>query len=162
MNETKPVIITRMFDAPVEKVWAAWTEPEQIKKWWGPKGFTAPVAEVDLRVGGTYLFCMRGSVAPGEPAQDLYSTGTYEEIVPLKKLVYMDSFSDAEGNVVPASAYGMADFPDAMKVTIELEEQNDGTTKMTLTHEGAPAGENADNMLVGWNQSLDKLAESVR
>jgi len=161
MSTTTPVVITRIFNAPVEKVWAAWTEPELIKKWWGPKDFTAPEVKVDLRVGGKYLYCMHGRPGPEMPAQDFWSTGTYEEIVPLQKLVCSDSFSDAEGNVVPASTYGMEDFPDVLRVTIEFERLSDGKTKMTLTHEGAPSGEHASNMETGWNQSFDKLAESL-
>ena len=160
MNEIQPVVITRAFKAPVEKVWAALTEEEQLKKWWGPKDFTAPHITVDLRVGGKYLFAMHGP-AGTEFDQDMWSTGTYEEIVPLKRLVYSDSFADAEGNIVPPSAYGMTDMEEVQQVTIELESLPDGSTQMTLTHEGAAPGENADNMADGWNQSLDKLAASV-
>ena len=160
-SETKPLIITRQLNAPVEKVWAAWTEPAQLTKWWGPTGFTAPTAKIDLRVGGTYLFCMRGALGPGQPAQDFWSTGTYDEIVPLKRIVCSDSFADADGNVVPPSYYGMGDFPEALKVTVEFEDLGDGRTQMTLTHEGAPAGDNFDGMNAGWNQSFDKLAASL-
>jgi uncharacterized protein YndB with AHSA1/START domain len=164
MNETaqQPLTIIRVLDAPIEKIWAAWTEPEQVKKWWGPKDFAAPDARVDLRVGGKYLFCMRGQAGPNMPEQDFWSTGTYTEIVPLRRLVYMDSFSDAEGNIVPPSAYGMTDLPEVMRVTVEFEQMEDGMMKMTLTHDGAPAGKQADDMKTGWNQSFDKLAESLR
>lgn len=51
------LVITRVFDAPREPVWKAWTEPERLRRWWGPKDYTAPVCKVDLRVGGKYLFC---------------------------------------------------------------------------------------------------------
>jgi len=53
------LVITREFDASREEVWKAWTDPEIVKRWWGPKAFTTPVSKVDLRVGGTYLNCMR-------------------------------------------------------------------------------------------------------
>ena len=52
--DTRDLIITRLFDAPRELVWKAWTEPERIMRWWGPKGFTSPVFKIDLRVGGEY------------------------------------------------------------------------------------------------------------
>ena len=52
------LVVTRVFDAPVEAVWKAWTDAEQVKKWWGPDGFTAPVAKLDFREGGTSLVCM--------------------------------------------------------------------------------------------------------
>ena len=55
---TLEITITRVFDAPRELVWKAWTEPEHFMRWWGPKGYTAPVYKVDLRVGGKYLYCM--------------------------------------------------------------------------------------------------------
>ena len=55
----RDVIVTRVFDAPVEQVWNAWVEPEMVKQWWGPTGFTCPLAEMDFREGGTSLVCMR-------------------------------------------------------------------------------------------------------
>src|SRR4051812_30276601 len=56
MSQTQTIVIERIFDAPREKVWKAWTEPEHIKHWWGPKDFTAPHAKNDLHVGGKYLY----------------------------------------------------------------------------------------------------------
>lgn len=127
------LVITRIFDAPRELVWRAWTDPTHVVKWWGPKNFTAPVAKIDLRVGGKYLNCKRSP-----EGQDYWSTGTYREIVPPERLVCTDSFADAEGNVVSASHYGMGeDFPLEMLVTITFEEV-DGKTKMTLKHVGLP------------------------
>jgi uncharacterized protein YndB with AHSA1/START domain len=151
------LVITREFDAPREKVWQAWTDPEHIKRWWGPKGFTAPTAKVDLRVGGKNLFCMRSP-----EGKDYWSTGVYREIVPNERIVVTDSFADANGNVVPASEYGMqGDWPDELLVTITLEEI-DGKTKMTLRHEGIPGGEMKEMTNSGWNESFDKLAESLK
>ena len=77
------LIITRVFDVPRELVWKAWTEPEQMMRWWGPKDFTAPVCKADLRVGGKYLFCMRSN-----EGKDFWSTGIYREIVPRRKIQY--------------------------------------------------------------------------
>ncbi len=153
------VVITRIFDAPRERVWQAWTDPEELKKWWGPAGFTAPTIKVDLRVGGSYLYCMRGAPAPGMAEVDFWSTGTYKEIVPLEKIVCTDSFADEKGNVVPASHYGMpGDIPLELGVTIVFEDTDDGKTKMTLTHVGMAAGAPSDQMEQGWNQSFDKMA----
>lgn len=157
------LVITRIFDAPVERVWKAWTDPEEVMKWWGPQYFTAPVAKIDLRVGGKFLFCMRGAPGPGAPVMDFWSTGVYKEIVPLKKLVCTDSFADAQGNVVPASYYHMPnaeDFPMEMLVTVEFEVQGD-KTKMTLTHAGHPAGQMSEMARQGWSTSLDKLTRSL-
>lgn len=148
--------ITRTFNAPRELVWRAWTEPELYRRWWGPQHFTCPTAVFDLRVGGKYLSCMR---APD--GQDFWSGGVFREIVPPERLVYTDCFTDAEGNVVPASYYGIpGDFPAEMVVTVTLVEQ-DGKTIMTLVHSGMPNDESGANAGLGWNQSFDKLAAVV-
>jgi uncharacterized protein YndB with AHSA1/START domain len=125
-------------------------------RWWGPKGYTAPVCKIDLRVGGTYHFCMRSP-----DGQDYWSTGVYREIVPFERLVCTDSFADEKGNVVPASYYGIGEeFPLELLVTVTLEGQ-DGRTVMTLRHAGFLEGEIAELTAEGWNESFDKLAEAV-
>jgi uncharacterized protein YndB with AHSA1/START domain len=149
------LVITREFDAPVELVWQAWSEPERFKQWWGPAEFTAPVAEIDFRVGGVWLASMRSRVG-----DDIWSTGTYREIDPMKRIVTTDSFADADGNVVPATHYGMGeDIPLEMLLTVTLEDLG-GKTRMTIRHEGLPEGmrEPAGS---GWSSSLDKLAASL-
>jgi uncharacterized protein YndB with AHSA1/START domain len=150
------LVITRVLDAPVDQVWKAWTDPEETKKWWGPKQFTAPEIKSDLRVGGSYLYCMRSP-----DGQDFWSTGTYREIVPMERIVATDSFADAEGNVVPSSHYGMEGFPLEMEMTVTFEEQ-DGKTKLTIRQAGLPAGDMADQTEQGWNESLDKLEASLK
>jgi uncharacterized protein YndB with AHSA1/START domain len=153
----REITITRIFDAPPELVWKAWTEPEHFMRWWGPKDFTSPACKIDLRVGGVYLACMRSP-----EGQDFWSTGTYREIVVPERIVYTDSFADAEGNVVPATHYGMgADIPLELLVTVTLEPY-EGKTKLTLRHAGLPAGEMSDQTSAGWNESFDKLAQSLR
>jgi len=131
-SSRRTLVIDRVFDAPRELVWKAWTDPEMAKRWWGPRGFMAPAAEIDLRVGGKYLFAMQSpEFNNGEP---IWSTGVYREIVPYERLVCTDSFADEKGNVVPATHYGMTeDFPLEMLVTVELEEIA-GKTKLTLRH----------------------------
>src|SRR5690242_9388241 len=110
--EGTTLTIERIFDAPVAKVWEAWTDPEILKKWWGPKDFTAPSIQNDLRVGGKYLYCMHGSAGPGMPAQDYWSTGTYLEVVPMQKIVATDNFADADGNIIKPESVGMpGDWP---------------------------------------------------
>ena len=155
------LIITRVFDAPRERVWKAWTEPEQVKKWWGPRDFTAPHIDIDLQAGGKYVYCMRGA-GPDGAFRDYWGVGIYKEIVQLKRLVYTDSFADEKGNVVPATHYGMApDFPLEMLVTVTFETRGTGTI-MTLHHEGMPSGEMADMTKEGWNGSFDKLADALK
>jgi uncharacterized protein YndB with AHSA1/START domain len=151
------LVITRVFDAPLELVWKAWTEPEEVMRWWGPKIFTSPLAEIDLRVGGKYHFCMRTP-----EGQDIHSGGTYREIIPMEKIVCTDSFADEKGNVVSPTQYGMGpDFPLELLITVEFEEF-DGKTRMNLTHVGIPQGEMLDMTHSGWNESFDKLEESLK
>jgi len=152
------LVIERIFDAPRELVWQVWTDPEMFTKWWGPKGFTTPHCEIDFRVGGKYLNCMRGPVGT-DFDRDFWSTGVYREIVPAERIVCTDSFADEKGNVVPATHYGMtADVPLEMLVTRTFEDMG-GKTRMTLRHEGLPAGEMREGAGTGWSESFDKLAE---
>jgi uncharacterized protein YndB with AHSA1/START domain len=156
LKDKTELIITRIFDAPRDLVWKAWTEPERVKKWWGPKNFTAPVSKIDLRVGGKYLSCMRGP-----DGKDYWSTGVYREIVPMERIVSTDSFADEKGTVVPASHYGMTgDWPMELLVTVTFEEAG-GKTKMILRHEGIPSGMMRELTETGWSESFDKLAETI-
>jgi uncharacterized protein YndB with AHSA1/START domain len=148
------LVITRIIEAPPSRVFKAWTEPERMKRWWGPKGFTTPYAKMDPRPGGAYLSCMRSP-----EGKDYWSTGVYQEVTPPERIVFTDSFADEQGNVVPATHYGMSqDFPLEMLVTVTFEEFN-GKTKLTLRHEGIPSGEDYEGARQGWNESLEKLAE---
>ena len=155
LPDTEDLVITRVFDARREAVWKAWTDPKQLMRWWGPKGFTSPACKMDLRVGGKYLFCMRTP-----EGQDLWSTGVYREIVPMERIVCTDSFADEEGNVVPASHYGIqGEFPLELLVTVTFENDR-GKTIMILRHAGIPSGMLSD-CEAGWSGSFDKLAESL-
>lgn len=152
----EPLKIVRDFQAPVDRIWKAWTDAEEMKKWWGPENFTTPVASIDLKEGGKYLYCMRSP-----EGKDFWVTGVYREIVPNRKLVFTDNFANADGNIVPPSEYGMTgDWSDEMLVTVTFEE-TDGKTRMTLVHEGLPEGEIKEMTGSGWSTSFDKLAEAV-
>jgi uncharacterized protein YndB with AHSA1/START domain len=155
-SKARELIITRTFKAPRMLMWMAWTNAEMLKLWWGPRGFTAPVVKLDLHKGGKYLVSMRSP-----EGKDIWSTGTYKEVIPMEKLVMTDSFADENGNVVPATYYGMgAEFPLKMTITVTFEEQ-DGKTKFTLTHSDISTLGDADRagMQQGWTESFDKLAE---
>jgi len=155
-TEESEIVITRIFEAPRELVWKTWTDPKRMKRWWGPKNFTAPIIKIDFHIGGKYLYCMRSP-----DGQDFWSTGVYREIVEPERIVCTDSFADEKGNKVSPSHYGMSgDLPEEFLVTVTFEEHDDKTT-MTLRHVGMPAGEMSDRAKVGWNESFDKLAESL-
>jgi uncharacterized protein YndB with AHSA1/START domain len=150
------LVISRIFHAPVERVWRAWTETEQIKQWWGPEHFTAPVAKIDFREGGKYHYAMRDP-----DGNDYWSTGKFVEIVPHQRIVYTDSFADAEGNVIPATTFGMGDdYPDVTTATVTFEDIGEGRTRLTLVGE-APNGEMLEMARSGWSTSMDKLAKVV-
>ena len=156
-TKTKALVITRLFDAQLALVWKAWTEPEHLMKWWGPKNFTSPVCKMDFRVGGTYHWCMQSP-----EGQKFWTTGEFREIVPLERIVYSDSFADEKGNAVPASYYGMAgEWEMVGVVTVTFKEVN-GKTTMTLTHVGLPSAEMEEMTSAGWNESFDKLAASLK
>jgi uncharacterized protein YndB with AHSA1/START domain len=151
------IVITRIFDAPREEVWKAWTDPNRVKRWWGPETFTSPSCAIDLRVGGRFLFCMRSP-----DGKDFWTTGVYREIVSFERIVCTNCFADKKGNVVPATHYGMeGDFALEMLMTVTFEEIR-GKTKMTLRHRGHSGGELGRMAKLGWNGSFDKLAESLK
>jgi uncharacterized protein YndB with AHSA1/START domain len=150
------LVITRVFDAPLELVWRAWTEPEHFKKWWGPRGFTTPVAKMDVRAGGKYLWCMEDT-----DGTQYWITGVYREVVPRKRIMNTESFADEDGNVVPASRYGMGDdWPPETLVSVNFEPAG-GRTRITMRHSGLPANEMGEKSADGWNESFDRLAESL-
>ena len=151
------ITIAREFAAPRELVWRAWTDPDLLVRWHGPKNFTAPSIKIDLRVGGNYLYCMRSP-----EGQDYWSTGRFLEVVEFARIVCTDSFADSAGNVVPASYYGMeGDMPLELRVEVDFKESN-GRTRLILRHFGMPAGSDRDLAVQGWNESLDKLAAVVK
>jgi len=89
----REIVITRVFDAPRDRVFKAWTEPERVMRWGGPNGFTTPVCKIDLRPGGVFHNCMRSP-----EGRDFWSKGVYREIVAPERIVCTDFFSDAEGD----------------------------------------------------------------
>jgi uncharacterized protein YndB with AHSA1/START domain len=153
-NSTPPPVpqvhITRFLRAPRERVFAAWTEPEQMKGWMGPINFTCLEAETDLRVGGRYRFVVRGTLPPsnGEVPQERTNTvtGEYLELRPPELVRYT-----WRGDLSP----GWESI-----VTIRLH-QEAGGTRLELLHEGFSSADLANNYTGGWNSVLDKLAAYI-
>jgi len=133
----REVVITRIFDAPRSLVFKAWTEPEHMVKWFGPKDFTATIIENDVRSGGLYHFHMRG------PNYDDHWKGIYREVVPPERLVF----------TWPAG-------PESL-VTVTFEDHG-GKTKLTLRHGIFETVARRDDHNRGWNSSLDCLAEYLK
>ena len=152
--EEEELVIARIFDAPRELVFKAWTEPERMMRWWGPKGFTCPVCKIDLRPGGVFFNCMRSP-----EGKDYWSKGLYLEIVEPERIVCTDSFADEEGNTVSPKEYGMSpDWPEEALITVTLAELA-GRTMFTLRHSPIKPGTERDMCQQGWNESLDKLED---
>jgi uncharacterized protein YndB with AHSA1/START domain len=147
------VVIERSFDAPVERIWQMWTDPELFKVWYGPTGATIPVANMDVRVGGTRLICMEVE-SPNGPMR-MWFTGEYRDVVALERLVYTESMSDEHGNVSSPADMGMPEgHPMTTEIHVELTDIG-GRTKIVLTHVGIPSDSPG---AAGWSMALDKLA----
>ncbi len=147
----RKLIVERVIDAPRELVWRAWTVPEQIARWWGPRGWTTTNYAMDVRPGGVWHYCMRG--AGGEES---WGKAVYREIVEPERLVYYDVFSDAGGNTVE----GMP----GMLITLELADLG-GKTKLTSYAEFATV-EQLESILAmgvvqGLSETWDRMAEHL-
>jgi uncharacterized protein YndB with AHSA1/START domain len=158
--EKRDLAITRIFDAPIERVWRAWTDPEYVMRWWGPTGFTSPLCRIDFREGGKYLFCMR---APKEfqGGQDFYTAGVYKKIVPLKLIEYSQGLADKDGNRIDPATMGMPpDFPREIRSALAFKRVGD-KTELTVTEYDWTVGQMLDMSEAGMNQCLDKLAVAL-
>lgn len=155
-QDSRPVTITRFFNAPLEKVWQAWTNEEMVKQWWGPENYSAPSAKIDFRVGGKSLLAMK------DPKGEIvWSGGVYKEIIPYKKIVTTDHFADKNGNIISASDVGMpGKWPLDCLITVEFSDGNEDQVKIIIKHEGIPK-EMHDDCVEGWNSSIDKFQRLV-
>jgi uncharacterized protein YndB with AHSA1/START domain len=140
----REITITRIFDAPRALVFKAWTDAAQLAQWWGPKGFTNPVCEIDPRVGGAIRIHMRspdGSIYPMK--------GEIREIVAPERLVFTNIAVDAAGHHIIEGL-----------TTVTFADEG-GKTKLTVQTRGSAITEQAvgylKGMEMGWTQSIDKL-----
>jgi uncharacterized protein YndB with AHSA1/START domain len=153
-SETERMTITRIFNAPRELVWKAWTDPKYVMQWWGPKGFTSPFCQMDFREGGKFLCCMKTP-----DGQEFWNAGEYHEIVLHEKIVSSMYFADAQGNKVEPEHYGMEHeaIPDAHDITL-FEDLGNGQTKLTFIGNESMESARESGQEEGWNQILDKIA----
>jgi uncharacterized protein YndB with AHSA1/START domain len=156
----RPFIISRTFNAPRDLVWKAWTEREHMQ-WWGPKGVTIHHAKLDLRPGGTFHYCMKTP-----EGREMWGKWAIREIVKPERLVFVNSFSDADGGLTrhPMSPH----WPLETLSTVTFVAQGD---KTLLTIHWLPLNatdierktfdEGHESMKNGWGGTLDRLAEHL-
>ena len=144
----RSLTLTRIFDAPRERVFAAWTKAEHLAHWWGPQGFTVPNCEVDARPGGALRLCMRSP-----DGKDYWMRGTYREVAAPERLVITCTADDEKGITRLECV-----------INVTFAEQG-GKTKLTLHTTASGAGAEAAAMLEGmeegWKGSLDRLTDQV-
>jgi uncharacterized protein YndB with AHSA1/START domain len=146
-SSERDFVLERIFDAPRELVFKAFSECKHLTHWWGPKGWTLPVCQMDFRPGGVWFYCMRGPAG-----EDASGKATYREIVEPERIVYTDAFADTEGNVLE----GMPE----MLITVIFAE-HDGKTKLINRAQFASAADLeatlSMGMVEGLTETLDRL-----
>lgn len=148
--------ITRVFDAPRERVWDAWTQAEQLGRWFGPKGSATTVLAFDLRPGGRLHASMDG------PGGRIWARFDYREVVPPSRLAWLHGFSNAEGERMRAPFFDV--WPLELLTTVVFEAEGEGT-RVTLTWEPFEASEAERrafidlfaSMKMGWSGSYEQL-----
>ena len=154
------LIITRTFAAPVAKLWQAWTDPALIRQWWGPDNFSCPSAEMDVRVGGTSIVCMRAPASFG--GLDMYNTWHHTKIVPMQELEYIINLSDKDGNKIDPAVINMPpDFPQDMRHRISFKDLGNNQTELTVTEYAWPMTKMREMSEMGMKQCLAKMAACV-
>jgi uncharacterized protein YndB with AHSA1/START domain len=142
-DTSNTIHIERLYDAPVQAVWDAWTDTDQVAQWWGPRGFTITTHGKDLRPGGRWEYTMHGPDGVDYPNNTVYL-----EVVPLERLVYDQGVSDGQ--------------PAMFRVTVEFSEV-DGRTRMAMSMTMPTPEATARTRHVikhfGGNTTWDRLAE---
>lgn len=152
------VVVTRTFNAPVEKVFKAWSDSAYVKQWWQPNGFTTPIANMDFREGGKSLLCMRSP-----DGHDLYNTWNYQQIVPHERIEFILHFTDKEGNKLEPAKIGLpADIPADVRHVVTFKAVGKNKTEMTVTEYGYGSEQTAAMSKAGLEQCLDKMAVALQ
>jgi uncharacterized protein YndB with AHSA1/START domain len=149
------ITITRLFDAPRDLVFEAWTDPKHLAAWFGPSAFTNPVCEADARPGGKFRIVMRANDdVAAMIGRDHPCGGEYIEVIKPSRLVFTNNALDADGNII-LEGFTTVTFEDI-----------DGKTRMTLQTRAFGQGEHVPAMLggmhQGWSESFGKLETLLR
>lgn len=157
-QDVEPFVLTRVFNAPRDLVWKAWTEPKRLMEWWGPKGFTMKSAKSEMRPGGMYLYAM--TMPDGS---EMWGRFLFREIAAPERLVYVNSFSNAKGEVTRHPMH--AEWPLELLTTITFEKLCGARTQVTIhwlpinaaANERKTFDDNRPSMTAGWTGTMDKL-----
>lgn len=153
-SDVQRMVVERIFDAPRELVWKAYTEPEYVQQWWGPHGFTSPLCRSDFRVGGTFLYGMKMP-----DGQVFYTAGEFQEIIPHEKIVYSTYFADAHGNKITSEQLGIEhEAIEGAYDTVLFEDLGEGRSKITMIGNEPMESARTSGQLEGVQQMLEKLA----
>jgi uncharacterized protein YndB with AHSA1/START domain len=147
LSGDREIVATRVFDAPRELVFKAWTDPEHVAQWWGPRGFTTTTQRMEVRPGGVWRFVMHGP-----DGKDYQNMITFLEIVEPERLVYKHGGAK---DVEPVN----------FQVTVTFEDEG-GSTKLTMRMEFPSASARTYvvetyGAVEGLNETLDRLGEFV-
>jgi uncharacterized protein YndB with AHSA1/START domain len=141
MHGERAVKMTRVFNAPRPLVWEAFNKPELMQRWFGPRGYTMPVCEMDARPGGTFKFVLRGP-----DGREMVMRGTYREIAPPERSVHVESYDDFPGESVVTAVFTEAEGKTTLTAIVEYPSQMVRDNVVPHMEHGAA-------------ESYDKLAE---
>ncbi|MGH3588595.1 MAG: SRPBCC family protein [Pseudonocardia sp.] len=153
------VEVTHLLDAPVAQVWRAWTDPAYVMRWWGPTGFTSPLAEMDVREGGTSLVCMRAPAEYG--GQDMYNTWTYTAVAPPERLEFVLEFTDAHRALLDEASIPPG-VPRSVRHVVTLRPDGAERTALTVQEFGYGTAEARDVSRAGLEQCMVKMEAMFR
>jgi uncharacterized protein YndB with AHSA1/START domain len=136
------LIVTRLIEAPRAMVFKAWTDPTQVARWWGPKGYVTTHCEMDIREGGAYRCCMRSP-----EGTDHWKRGVYQEILAPERIVFTFAWEDPTGHPGHQTL-----------ITVTFEEAG-AKTQLTLHQRVFDTVENRDSHRIGWTSCLERFAE---
>jgi uncharacterized protein YndB with AHSA1/START domain len=164
MNETNRFTISRIFDAPLDRVWAAWTDEAHLKKWFGPKGCLIKSAKLDFKVGGGFHYCI------GTPVGlDMWGKWTYRKIEPVSHLQWTHTFSDEGGTNITRHPFAPT-WPLEMVLTIDMKAVEGDKTELVLSMiavnvtdiERATWDSGFAGLNQGWGGTFDLLDEFLK
>ena len=152
--DTHDMVVTRTLDAPRERVWQAWSDPDQVMKWWGPQGFTSPMCRMDFREGGTTLVSMRS-----DQGWELVNSWAYRSIEPMERIEFVQGFADGDGNPLTPADVGLPPaIPEEVRHVLTFSAVDDATTELRVHEFGYPDEQIIEVSRAGMEQVLDKLA----